>query len=237
MCRVNQENLNKLNTRFNLNYIPKAEDFVITLTTNNKIANEINTLKLRELIYSDVPAFEAKVEGDFPVKKYPTLKVLELKKNAQVIFIKNDTQKRWFNGTIAKISFITREFIEVRLQDGNEYRLAKETWENRKYKYNREKKKIVSEVIGTFEQFPIKLAWAITIHKSQGLTFDNVIIELGTGAFVNGQVYTALSRCRTFDKIILKSFLRFEDIISDKRLIAFHETEQMINSINEAEEV
>lgn len=235
MCNINRETLNKLNTKFNPHYIPKAEDFVITLTSNNKIANEINTLKLRELIYSDVPPFQAKIEGDFPVKKYPTLKELELKKNAQVIFIKNDTQKRWVNGTIAKISFITKDFIEVRLQDGKEYRIERETWENRRYKYNREVKKVVSEVIGTFEQFPLKLAWAITIHKSQGLTFDNVIIELGTGAFVNGQVYTALSRCRTFDKICLKSILRFEDIISDKRLISFHETEQILNSINEDE--
>ncbi len=233
MCNVNQETLDKLNSKYNPNYIPKADEFVITLTSNNKIANEINALKLRELVYSDVPPFLAKIQGEFPIKKYPTLNELELKKNAQVIFIKNDSLKRWVNGTIAKISFITKDFIEVRLQDSSECRIEKVTWENRRYKYNREAKKVVSEVIGTFEQFPLKLAWAITIHKSQGLTFDNVIIDLGTGAFINGQVYTALSRCRTFDKICLKSLLRFEDIISDQRLISFHETEQILNSINE----
>ncbi|HMI79090.1 MAG TPA: PIF1 family ATP-dependent DNA helicase [Ferruginibacter sp.] len=236
VCQVDDATLNKLNERYNPTYTPKIEEFVINLTANNALANAENALKLRELPYSELPPFEAVITGEFQEQKYPTSKVLELKKNAQIIFVKNDTGKRWVNGTIAKIDFITKDLIEVRLQNGNIHKLEKEIWENRKYKYDKEKKKIVSEVIGTFSQYPIKLAWAITIHKSQGLTFDNVIIDLGSGAFVNGQVYTALSRCRTFNGITLKSKLNHKDIISDKRIIDFHETEQLLHSIEDMED-
>lgn len=236
VCKVDDATLNKLNERYNPDYLPKIEEFVINLTSNNAIANSENALKLRELPYSELPPFEALIINEFQESKYPTSKILELKKNAQVIFIKNDIGRRWVNGTIAKIDFITKDFIEIRLQDGSIHKLEKETWENRRYKYDKEKKRIVSEIIGTFTQYPIKLAWAITIHKSQGLTFDKVIIDLGTGAFVNGQVYTALSRCRTFNGITLKQKLRHEDIISDRRIIDFHETEQLLYAINEINE-
>jgi ATP-dependent exoDNAse (exonuclease V) alpha subunit len=130
--------------------------------------------------------------------------------------------KRWVNGTIAKIEYIDESKIEIRLKDGSIHLLQKETWESRKYQWGNNRSRITSKVIGTFEQYPIRLAWAITIHKSQGLTFENVILDLGAGAFVNGQLYTALSRCRTLQGLKLRSKIQEKDLIKDKRLIEFY---------------
>jgi len=235
ICKTDQALLNTLNERYAPDYQPTNEEFVIKLTADNAIANAENAMKLRELPYADLPPFEAEITGEFAAQKFPTAKTLELKKNAQVIFIKNDTGKKWVNGTIAKIDFITKDFIEIRLQDGSIHRLEKETWENRRYKFDKTKNRIISEITGTFKQYPIRLAWAITIHKSQGLSFDQVIIDMGRGAFVNGQVYTALSRCKTLQGIKLTKKLRKEDIISDKRIIDFHETEQLLSKLKENE--
>lgn len=231
VCDVDESIINALNTRYNPRYTPDNEEFVITLTASNTIAISENTKRLKELDYSKF-TFEAEITGDFKQDKYPTSKTLELKKNAQIIFIKNDVSRKWVNGTIAKVDFISNDIIEIRLQDGTIHKLQKEVWENRRYKYDKITRKVASEVTGTFTQYPIKLAWAITIHKSQGLTFDNVVIDLGTGAFVNGQAYTALSRCRSLEGIVLKQKLRFEDIIADVRIINFHQTEQILNAID-----
>ena len=231
ICAIDAEVLKTLNGRVNETYIPQNDEFVITLTSNNAIANDENSRRLRELPYTTF-GFEAQIGGEFKEDKFPTSRVLELKKYAQVIFIKNDPARKWVNGTIAKIDFISDDFIEIRLQDGSIHKLEKTIWENRAYKYDRSKGRIVSELKGTFTQYPIKLAWAVTIHKSQGLTFDNVIVDVGSGAFVNGQMYTGLSRCRTLNGITLKRAIRMEDVISDQRIINFHETGQIINSID-----
>ena len=222
-CTVDKQTLSKLNERVDPLYAPMAEEFAITLTTNNYIAQRVNEEQLRQLPFTK-HTFNADVKGDFDEKKYPTNLKLELKKNAQVVFIKNDIggQRRWVNGTIGKIYFIANDVIEVKLPDGSVHAISRETWEHRGYRYDRSKRKIISEAKGTFTQYPIKLAWAITIHKSQGLTFDNVIIDLGQGAFVNGQVYTALSRCRKLKGITLRREIRPTDIIHDSRLIEFY---------------
>lgn len=230
VCEADDATLDELNKRYYPNYTPRNEDFVITLTSRNDIAIAENARRLIALSYTEF-RYEASVVGEFKPDRYPTSKVLELKRDAQVIFIRNDASGRWVNGSIAKIAFISEDHIEVKLQDGEIHKLERQTWENRKYKYDRQAKKIVSEIVGTFTQYPVKLAWAITIHKSQGLTFEKVIIDLGTGAFVNGQAYTALSRCKSFLGIALKKQIRPNDIISDNRIMNFYFTEQILNSL------
>jgi hypothetical protein len=223
-CSIDMTGITKLNERYNLTYTPKQDEFVIMLTTNNYLAKNENINKLTSLPYKS-HCFKATITGDFKEDRYPTEPLLELKRNSQVMLVKNDSEnngRRWVNGTIAKIEYVDNNKIEIKLKDGTVYTLQKETWENRQYQWDKSKGRITSKVIGTFEQYPIKLAWAITIHKSQGLTFDNVIIDLGSGAFVNGQLYTALSRCRTIEGLTLKRKIQQKDIIIDERLISFY---------------
>jgi ATP-dependent DNA helicase PIF1 len=229
ICETDEDVLATLNGRYFPAYVPKNDEFVITLASSNLIAGSENMRRLMQLPYT-LFRFDAEITGEFKESKYPTNKILELKKNSQIIFVKNDAAKNWVNGTIAKIEFISDDILEIKLQDGSLHKLEKAVWENRVYKYSNGK--IVSELKGTFTQFPVKLAWAITIHKSQGLTFEKVAIDIGSGAFINGQLYTALSRCRSLNGIALKKLITPKDIITDDRIIAFHETEQLINSID-----
>lgn len=228
--RVSDDSLAALNKRYFPHYTPKRDEFVINLASTNYIANAENKKRLLELPYTSF-FFEATIEGDFKPDKYPTSKVLELKKHAQVIFIKNDSKRKYVNGTIAKIDFISKDLLEIRLQDGSIHKLEKETWENRKYEYDPIKRRVVSKGVGTFTQYPIKLAWAITVHKSQGLSFDKVVLDMGSGAFVNGQLYTALSRCRTLLGIALKQRITRADLLMDERIVNFYLTENVVNKV------
>lgn len=195
-------------------------DFVMTIATRRDIVDNINQAGLAKLPTPE-RTYTGVVNGDFPETSLPTDRQLILKEGAQVVFVKNDMERRWVNGTIGRVMELTDSQLVVELEDGTRHEVEPEMWENVKYGYDEEKKKVVETVIGTFSQFPIKLAWALTIHKSQGLTFDKVIIDVGEGAFSGGQTYVALSRCRSLAGIRLRSTINMRDIFVNRRVVDF----------------
>ncbi|HEY8783573.1 MAG TPA: AAA family ATPase [Mucilaginibacter sp.] len=221
--QITQNDLISLNSKLNPTFSPNNNNNYITLATHNKIVDSTNSTKLLELT-TELRLFEAATTGTFPDNIMPTNRILELKEGAQIMFIKNDKQKRYYNGKIAKIKSIIENEIIAEFSEGNEITVEKETWNNIKYLWNDDKKKIEEEVVGTFKQYPIKLAWAITIHKSQGLTFERVIADLGA-AFSSGQVYVALSRCTSFNGIVLKTRIDRNAITTDPRVLNFAKNE------------
>ena len=227
--RLNQldyDDLDDLNER----HIPdfKSEDHYITLSTRNAIVNQINEKELRGITAEEF-TFIATVTGNFNPKLFPTDSALKLKKGAQVMFVKNDPRKRFVNGTIGKIVRLEPDYIMVEWntpEGKKQVEVEKLEWEIQRYKLNeKENNKIEAEVVGTFKQYPLRLAWAITIHKSQGKTFDRIIVELGRGAFEHGQTYVALSRCRTLEGVVLRQKIRPRDIMVDDRIVEFYERE------------
>ena len=217
--QINDNTLDILNERVVPGFLPQKDDYFVTLCTTNKVADSENARRLSNI---DKPLFKfiADVSPNFDPKSYPTSEILELKKDSQVMFLKNDSGKRYVNGSIGKIVKLEENKIVV-VVNGTNISLEREEWEQVEYKYDEETKKIEPVVTGTFKQYPIKLAWAITIHKSQGQTFDQVVIDLGNGAFAHGQTYVALSRCTSMDGIILKRNVSWRDIIVDHRVTNF----------------
>jgi hypothetical protein len=222
---LDQQSIQMLEQLYRPGYQPTGESKHIILTTHNHKADTINKSRLEEL---DGTAwkFSAAVEGEFNEKNYPTDAELELKVGARVMFIKNDTEKvrRYFNGKIGTVSDINNDEVYVRCEDSEPILVAKEIWKNIRYAINSKTQQIEEEEIGSFTQFPLRLAWAVTIHKSQGLTFDNVVIDAG-GAFTPGQVYVALSRCTNMEGIIMLSRIPQQRLANDNRVVAFAGTE------------
>lgn len=225
--RTNQADetvLNTLNGRYIPDFIPPADTDYIYLTTHNHIANSINEEKLAALPGKNY-TFSAEVSGNFPTLAQPTDDQLHLKVGAQVMFVKNDStgQGRYYNGMIGEVTAIDSHCVWVKSkQDDTMIETLRETWNNTKYTLNDETGEIKEEIEGSFKQYPLRTAWAITIHKSQGLTFDHAIID-AQQAFSHGQTYVALSRCRTLEGMVLNTPLRVDSVICDTKISAFHQ--------------
>ncbi len=212
----------QLNTRHDPGFVPDDEEQYIHLVTTNAAAKAINTRKLEELDAENV-TFEAGIKDNVPKSLYPNDTEITICEGAQVMFINNDAERRWVNGTIGTVTNIGKEgsayVVTVEKADGKTVSVDMHTWEISKYVM--EGGSFQREMMGSFTQIPLKLAWAITIHKSQGKTFDNVIIDLGRGSFAHGQTYVALSRCTSLEGIVLKQPLSARSIIMDKRVQNF----------------
>ena len=215
--------LQSINSRVNQSSKQKENGFEITLATRRDTVDYINDLHLSEL-EGDSTIFKGHIKGDFPETSLPAPMELEIKPGAQVIFIKNDKEKRWVNGTLGVVIYIDEGegIITVVDEDGHEYDVEREVWENMRYTFNEKEQKIEEEMLGSFIQFPLRLAWAITVHKSQGLTFRHVKIDFsGGGAFAGGQTYVALSRCTSLEGITLEAPIRRSDIFVRAEVVAF----------------
>lgn len=200
--------------------IVDKDKMTMTLATTRSTVDAINDERLRELPSPEEVCLGS-ITGDFPENSLPTLMELTLKVGAQIVFIKNDMTRRWVNGTIGRIVAIEDEFLRIEIETGEILTVSREIWSNIKYEYDEKTRKINEIVLGTFTQYPVKLAWALTIHKSQGLTFNDVVIDFGHGTFSGGQAYVALSRCRSLDGMSLVSTINERDVFVNPKVVAF----------------
>lgn len=225
MGNADSSDIARLNSRCTPSSTPdskptKTKNFTMTLATRRDMVDYINETHLKAIRKPTV-TFMGKVRGDFPENSLPTDMELSLKEGAQVVFIKNDSERRWVNGSIGRVHALAADLLEVKLENGDIHTVQPEKWANIRYTYDSASKKIKEEELGSFEQYPVKLAWALTVHKSQGLTFNNVIIDMGRGAFTGGQTYVALSRCRSFEGMTLKSTVAERDIFVNPTIVNF----------------
>lgn len=219
-CTLTSQDISDLNARYISGFSPKPEDGYIRLMTHNRQVDYVNETELEKLD-SKPYTFVAAVTGTFPEESYPTADSLTLKKGAQVMFIKNDPERRFINGTLGEVKSIDKNSIAVRLaESGTVIDVEPMEWQNIRYQFDEESKEISSKQIGRFKQYPLKAAWAITVHKSQGLTFDKAIIDVHA-AFSPGQAYVALSRCRTLDGLVLSSPVSASVFMRDNAVDAY----------------
>ncbi len=221
--KAGAEELALLNTRYGIKQ-ECEDDFSITLATRRDQVDAINERHL-EALAGEAFSFEGEISGDFPTGSLPTPEMLELKTGAQIMFIKNDTEHRWVNGSLGIVSDITADRkISVILESGNEHIVEPVVWENTRYTYDEKEKRIEEKVLGTYRQYPLRLAWAITVHKSQGLTFNHIVIDFTGGAFAGGQTYVALSRCTSLEGIVLTKQIAQKDIFVNPEVVRFSTT-------------
>ncbi|MBN1923477.1 MAG: AAA family ATPase [Nanoarchaeota archaeon] len=223
---LNSNALSIINSRVNVSFQP--DDSFITLTPTNKLADELNNKRLNSLtgrIFEYAARFEGGLKSED--KGLPAPSVLRLKKGARVIFVKNDNNSQWVNGSLGVVDDLDKKMIIVKLDSGSFVGVERTSWDKISYKFDEVNNKVITESSGKFTQFPLKLAWALTIHKSQGQTFDKVFIDLRSGAFAHGQTYVALSRCRTLNGIVLKSPVKESDVIVDDVVTKFLNEKQL----------
>lgn len=229
---VSTDDLQKLNSKYQPDFEPDENSNYITLATHNADVTNINQSKLEELP-GDIVKYEATVTGKFPEDYMPTEKILQLKVGAQVMFLRNDWPKNIFNGKIAIIEKLEEDKLTVWVSDEEKsITIERYQWDNIDYSWDEKEKKIKEEITGSFRQFPVRLAWAITVHKSQGLTFEKVIADLAN-SFTSGQVYVALSRCTNFDGLVLKSKIESRAIKTDYHVIEYSQNETEQHKIDE----
>ncbi len=232
--KLENKHLTALNRRFVYDFEPLEDELFIYLTTTNDMAEKINIEKLSSLKTREY-RFTGITSGDFESKELPTPKELVIKFKSQVMLLNNDPQGRWINGTIGKVMGVTEEddsaIVHVELSDGKRVEMLPFTWEMFRFSYNDDSKTIETETVGSFTQFPLKLAWAVTIHKSQGQTFSRVVLDVGRGTFVHGQLYVALSRCRSLPGLVLRKPIDKRHVILDEKIVSFVEDIKKTKSI------
>ena len=226
--KVTPSEMEKLTGRYVRNFVPDDNEGYIRLTTHNRKSKWYNNRQLGELP-GKIYEYKAYIEDFFPKEEWPTNFVLQLKRGARVMFVRNDNdENKYVNGTLGTVTSLGENTIVVRTDEGKVVDVERFTWDFYRYKINRESKEVESVLCGSFRQYPLKLAWAVTIHKSQGLTFDKVIIDAGR-AFTYGQVYVALSRCRRFNGIVLVSKIKKDIIKTDPVVTAYMKSVQTIS--------